>query len=97
MTRSFVIGVVPGIDACSGEVQHHQTVTIFLVLVFCPNVYQAAHFLLAKTQFLSTNRSDAAELRVLRRETQKLKPVISDSHYFLSHFPYRSRDDPTVW
>jgi hypothetical protein len=41
---------------------------------------------------LSTNCGHATELRVLRRETQKLKPVISDSHYLLSHFPYRSSD-----
>ena len=61
-----------------------QTVAIFLVLIFC--AYQATNFFLAKTEFLSADGCYATELRVLRRETQKLKPVISDSHYFYPTF-----------
>ena len=61
-----------------------QAVAIFLVLVFRTNAYQAANFFLVQTHFLPTDGCYATEPRVLRRKAQKLKPVISESHYVLS-------------
>ncbi len=81
MIRPFVVGIIPRIDTCSAEMLQQQTVAIFLVLIFC--AYQATNFFLAKTELLSADGCYATELRVLRRETQKLKPVISHSHCFV--------------
>jgi hypothetical protein len=64
-----------------------QTVAIFLVRVSCLNAYQATNFFSIKTQLLTADCCYATEVRLLRGEAQKLKPVISDSHYVLSRFP----------
>ena len=85
MTRAFVVGVIPRIDTCSAEMLQQQTVAIFLVLIFC--AYQATNFFLAKTELLSADGCYATELRVLRRETQELKSVISEPHCVFTHFP----------
>ena len=87
MIRPFIVRVIPGIDTCSAEMLQQQTVAILLVLVVRSHTGQATNFFLVQTQFLPADGCYATERRVLRRETQKLKPVIIDSHYVLPHFP----------
>src|SRR5258708_33270024 len=81
MTRTFVVGVIPRIDAVGAEMSQQQIVAIFFVPVIRPNIDHVTDFALVKKQSLSTDCCNATELCVLRREAEKLKPVISDSHY----------------